>query len=171
MEITLNDRDFDIVGRNIILLLVALVVDDTDVAVDCIIHLWYSALILESDLSILQQQVRPLIDDICIKTAAKPPDTILGKTWTFGQRSLRVVLARSEWNQLLRLLDVPPGLDAQQALTIRADVTLAESRKDYRDRYMYCLPPAHRVPFHKFREDGLVVPFGFSRGEFQVPNP
>ncbi|KAL4811860.1 hypothetical protein BDW67DRAFT_179221 [Aspergillus spinulosporus] len=146
-------------------------IDDIDVAVDCFIHLWYSALIRESDMSILQQQVRPLIDDICRKTAAKPPGTILGKTWTFGQRSLRVVLARSEWNQLLRLLDVPPGLDTQQALTIRADVTLAESRKDYRDGYMYCLPPAHRVPFHKFREDGLVVPFGFPRGEFQVPNP
>ncbi|KAL4749304.1 hypothetical protein BDW72DRAFT_214109 [Aspergillus terricola var. indicus] len=171
IEITLNDRDFDIVGRNIILLLVGLIVDDIDVAVDCIIHLWYSALIRESDLNILQKQVRPLIDDICRKIAAKPLGTILRKTWTFKGRSLRVALARSEWNQLLRLLDVPPGLNAQQALAIRADITLAESRKDYRDRYMCCIPPVHRVAFHKFCEDGLVVPFGFPRGEFQVPNP
>ncbi|KAL4973168.1 hypothetical protein BDW66DRAFT_168860 [Aspergillus desertorum] len=159
IEITLNDRDFDIVARNIILLLVALVVDDVDIAVDCIIHLWYSAFIRESDLNILQQQVRPLIDEICMKTAAKL------------RHSFRVVLAKSAWSQLLQSLDVSPGLDAQRAQAVRTNVTLAESRKDYRDRYLYCISPAHRVAYHKFREDGLLVPFGFPRGEFQVPNP
>ncbi|ODM16214.1 hypothetical protein SI65_08213 [Aspergillus cristatus] len=44
LEITINDRDFEIVARNIILLLIALVVEKVDEAVDCIIHLWYSAL-------------------------------------------------------------------------------------------------------------------------------
>ncbi|GKZ30148.1 hypothetical protein AbraIFM66950_008007 [Aspergillus brasiliensis] len=171
IEITLNDRDVDIVARNAILLLVALMVDDADTAVDCMIHLWYSALIRESDLKILQQHVRPLINEVCLKTATRPPNTLLAKTWTFGRHTLRIILQKSAWNQLLQFLDVSSGLDAQSAQAVRQNITLAESRTDYRDRYLCLLSPAHRIAFHKFREDGLLVPFGYPRSEFQVPNP
>lgn len=171
IEMTLNDRDFDIVGRNIILLLIAMVVEDIDTASDCMIHLWYSALVRESDLNVLQQQLRPLIIDVCTKIADKTSATLHGKTWTFGQRSVRVVLEKSSWSRLLSFLDVPAGLDRRQSQTGRAKITLAESRKDYRDRYMCLIPPSQRVPFSRFREDGLLLPFGFPRHDFQVPNP
>lgn len=45
VDVTINDRDLDIVARNAIMLLIALVVDNIDEAVDCMIHIWYSALI------------------------------------------------------------------------------------------------------------------------------
>lgn len=168
---TLNDRDFDIVARNIILLLIAMVVEDIDTASDCMVHLWYSALIRESHLKILQQQVRPLVKDVCTKIADKSSDTLCGKTWTFGQCSVRVVLEKSSWGRLLSFLDVPAGLDAHRAQTGRANITLAESRKDYRDRYMCLIRPSHRIAFSKFREDGLLLPFGLPRHDFRVPNP
>lgn len=123
---TVNDRDFDIVARNISLLLIAMVVEDIERASDCMIHLWYSALIRESDLDIIQQQVRPLVNDICTKIADRPSGGSYAKTWSFGQRSVRVVLDKASWSRLLSFLDVPAGLDAQQAQKSRADVMLAE---------------------------------------------
>ncbi|EED14356.1 conserved hypothetical protein [Talaromyces stipitatus ATCC 10500] len=171
LEVTLNDRDFEIVARNLILLLVALVVGNSHEAVDCIIHLWYSTLVRESDIRILQDRIQPLIEEVCEKTKNKSPGTLLGKTWTFAHCSLRVVIEQSSWNRLLQIFNKPSGLTAEQALKIRATNTLAFSRRDYRDRYMSCLSPIERVSFHKFRQDGLLLPFGFPRLDFRAPNP
>ncbi|KAJ5389499.1 uncharacterized protein N7496_000567 [Penicillium cataractarum] len=142
LEITINDRDLDIAARNLIFLLVALIVENRDEAIDCIIHLWYSALVRVSDIEILNNQIRPLIQDVCEKVKSKSPKTILGKTWTFGKRNLRIVLQQTSWNRLLSFFDKPVGLTAEMASQIRADNTLAHSRRDYRDRYMtYLTPP------------------------------
>lgn len=53
VSITINDRDFDIVARNVVILLVAIVVEDIDKAVDCMIYIWYLALIRSTDLDLL----------------------------------------------------------------------------------------------------------------------
>lgn len=158
-------------ARNIILLLITLVVENVDEAVDCMIHLWYSTLVRESDIGILESRVRPLIDDVCQKVKNKAPGSLLAKTWTFGLRSLRVVLEKSSWDHLLSFTNKPAGLTAEQALKIRATNALAKSRIDYRDRYMCCLSPLQRIAFNKFRQDGLLLPFGFPRREFNQPNP
>ncbi|KAF7175088.1 hypothetical protein CNMCM7691_006492 [Aspergillus felis] len=171
LELTINDRDFETVAHNVILLLIALIVEEVDEAVDCIIHLWYSAFVRESDVDLLRHRIRPLIEDVCNKIKDKKPESLLAKTWTFGRHSLRVILERSSWDRLLTFLDPPASLTADRALEVRAAITLAESRKDYRDRYMYCQSPSHRIAFNKFREDGLLLPFGSSRHEFREPNP
>lgn len=103
VDVTMNDRDLDAVVRNAIMLVIALVVDNIDEAIDCMIHVWYSALIRRSDLNILQQQIRPLMESVCEKIKNKAPGGLLGKTWTFGQRSLRLVLEKSSWDRLFSL--------------------------------------------------------------------
>ncbi len=45
VDVVVNDRDIDIMARNVLLLLIALVVDNVDEAVDCMVHVWYSAFI------------------------------------------------------------------------------------------------------------------------------
>ncbi|KAL2022832.1 hypothetical protein VTK56DRAFT_4363 [Thermocarpiscus australiensis] len=171
VEVTMNDRDLDVVARNAIMLLVILVIGDIDEAVDCIVHVWYSALIRKSDLDILQRRIRPLIESVCEKTKGKAPSSLLAKVWTFGQRSLRLVLEKSSWDRLLSFLDVPAGLTMERAQQIRTAVTLAESRKDYRDRYLLFQSSSHRIAKQRFWEDGLLLPFGSRRNDFQVPNP
>ncbi|GFG26617.1 monoterpene epsilon-lactone hydrolase [Aspergillus udagawae] len=171
LELTVNDRDFEIVARNVILLLIALIVEEVDEAVDCIIHFWYSAFVRESDVDVLRHRIRPLIEDVCNKIKDKKTESLLAKTWNFGRHSLRVVLERSSWDRLLAVVDPPAGLTADRAREVRAAITLAESRKDYRDRYMYYQSPSHRIAFNKFREDGLLLPFGSIRHEFREPNP
>jgi hypothetical protein len=147
------------------------VVDDVDQAVDCIIHIWYSALIRKSDLDILQQQIRPLIESVCEKTKDKTPSSLLAKVWTFGQRSLRLVLEKASWDRLLSFMDVPAGLTVERAQQIRTSVTLAEPRKDYRDRHLLLQSSSRRIAKKRFWEEGLLLPFGAPRSDFQVPNP
>lgn len=168
---TINDRDLDVVASNAIILLIALVSDNMDEAVDCMIHVWYSALIRKSDLDMIQQKVLPLVQDICEKIKDKNPETVLGKTWKFGKRSFRLVLRKSLWDRLLAYMTVPEGLTAERASRIRTAVTLDESRKDYLDMHLLFQSPSRRVAKHRFRQDGLLLPFGAPRHEFQEPNP
>jgi len=81
VKVSMNDRDLDIMARNAIMLLIALAVDDIDEAVDCIIHIWYSALIRKSGFNILQQRIRPLIESVCEKIKGKSPTCLLIKAW------------------------------------------------------------------------------------------
>lgn len=158
-------------ARNIILLLITLVFNTVDEAVDCIIHLWYSALVRGSDIDILESRVRPLIEDVCKKVENNALESLLAKTWAFGLRSLRVVLTKSSWDHFLSFTKKTDSLTAEKALKIRATNALAGSRKVYRDRYMCCLSPLQRIAFNKSRQDGLLLPFGFPRHEFKEPNP
>jgi hypothetical protein len=172
INIVMNDRDLDIVARNTIILLLALTSEGQDGTIDCMIHIWYSAFIRKSDLDSVNQKVRPLIEDVCRKIKDKPAKSMLGKTWKFGQQhSLRLVLEKSSWERLLSFMEVPEGLTTERANEIRTTVTTAESRVDYRDRSYLFMPPSHRIARYRFRQDGLLLPFGSCRSEFQQPNP
>jgi hypothetical protein len=169
--VTVNDHDLNVVARNVIMLLIALVVDDIDTAAECIIHIWYSALIRKSDFDILQQQVRPMIEAVCHKTEGKAGSSLLAKTWTFGHVSLKLVLQKSAWDALLTFIDNGNGLTAEKAHTIRKAVTLAEERKDFLDRHLSFQGNFERLALTRFREDGLLLPFGARRDDFKHPNP
>lgn len=171
INITMNDRDLDIVARNAMILLIALVVDAFDEAVDCMLHVWYSAFIRKSDLDILQQRIRPLISSTCETLKHKAPDKVLSKKWIYGQRSLRLVLNKSSWDRLLSFMDVPEGLTMERAQKLRKEVCLAESRRDYLERHLLVQTPSGRIAKTRFREDGLLLPFGSPREEFHEPNP
>ncbi|KAF5669175.1 hypothetical protein FCIRC_9338 [Fusarium circinatum] len=71
INIILNDRDFDIVARNAIILLLALTTDNLDKAFDCIIHIWYSPSIRKSHIKLFNQRIQPLIQSICDKQSVK----------------------------------------------------------------------------------------------------
>ncbi|KAF5963264.1 hypothetical protein FCOIX_13906 [Fusarium coicis] len=168
IKVTVNDHDLDIVARNTIMLLVALTADSHDEAIDCMMHLWYSAFIRKYDLDILQQRIRPLIEKVCFKIQGKPTDSALVKARTFGPRSLRLVLEKSVRDVLLSFMKVPGWLTTKKADEIRIAVTFAESRVDYRDRQFLFLSSSHHVARRRFRQDGLLLPFRGPRREFQL---
>ena len=76
------------------MLLIALTAEQVNEAVDSIIHIWYSALVRESDIDILQCRIRPLIEDVCGKINDNTPGKLFAKTWAFKPCSLRVVLEK-----------------------------------------------------------------------------
>lgn len=167
----INDLDFDIVARNVIILLVALALNDVARTVDCMLHIWYSAFIKQDHLDILTSTIRPLVEEIVGKIANKSAGAIFGKTWTYGSRSLRVVSSKEQWSMLLSYLETPQGLSLKQAQEARLEITLAKERQDNKDRRMFAQPPAHRVCGERFREEGILLPFGQSRKDFILPNP
>lgn len=171
LTITLNDRDLDIVARNAIMLILLLAVDDTEAAVDCVLHIWYSAQITKAHLDLLNTSVRPVIQEMCTKIVGKADGKLLGKTWCFGNRTIRIVLTKQAWNATLLYLDLPDGLSSQRAHNVRVAITLAPQRKDNLERYLFEIPPAQRVCSLKFRKDGILLPFGYSRDAHSIPNP
>ncbi|KIW63760.1 hypothetical protein PV04_08738 [Phialophora macrospora] len=169
-HVTINDREFDIVGRNAILILTALRFDP-EVATPIILHIWYSAFIPAAVLDLLQLHILSQVDDVCTKIQSKPLSSLQAKTWTYENRSLRLVLRKEQWFRLKTMFSLPEGLSYSKAQKIRRSVTLAPERKDYVDRALYAQPPPWRVSKMKFREDGIILPFGSSRREFDTPNP
>lgn len=169
-EIVLSDIDFDIVARNAIFLLAALIFP-SEMAVPLILHLWYSAMIPKEILQALQEKVLPLIEDVCIKIMYKPTGALFAKTWNYDSRSLRLVLAKEQWDYLLEYFEVPSGLTMDGALEIRRAITLAPERKDHLERALYLQPLHWRISRMKFRHDGILLPFGSSRSAFVTPNP
>lgn len=171
VKLVLNDKDFDIVARNVIMLLLVLTEHDPTKVAEGLIHLWYSAFIPPSLITIMQEAVRPLVQTICTKVEKKAPQTLLGKTWNFGSRSLRLVLTRDQWFSLLSYFEVPAGLTLERAKRNRLDITLAPQRVDYRDRRSFAQRPGWRVGSQKYREDGILLPFGAPRASFSYLNP
>ena len=182
VDVIMNDLEFDVVARNTILLLLALTIQDSTTVeasttpfstAEALIHVWYSASISSYVLSLLQDRVKPLITEVCNKIANKTPSTALGKTWRFSDgRPLRLVLKQKDWLRLADFLDLPEGVGLEDAAAIRRAVTLAPERSDYRDRWFFKdSSPFMRIAKQKFREDGVLMPFGHPQTAFDKPNP
>jgi hypothetical protein len=170
-EIIINDRDSDIIARNIILLLIALHYTPEE-ATPIMLHIWYSALVPKAMIGSLRENIAPMIEDVCSKIKHKSTSlTLQAKTWKIGSSSLRLLLEKPFWDSLLPYFDVPIGLSMPQAQRIRTATTLAPDRVDYVDRALYNRPPGWRSSMMKFRTDGILSPFGGSRREFDTPNP
>ncbi|OBT41478.1 hypothetical protein VE00_07576 [Pseudogymnoascus sp. WSF 3629] len=133
--VTMNDREFDVVARNAILLLLALTSQDSE----------------ETD---------------------TPPDIAEALIHFSTGQTLRLVLKKKDWLRFQEFCDIPDGLTPENAAKIRRAVTLAPERADYRARWYYKdASPSMRIAKQRFREDGLLLPFGHPRGDFDVPNP
>ncbi|KAJ4384482.1 hypothetical protein N0V86_000081 [Didymella sp. IMI 355093] len=94
-SVVLNDRDFQVVTRNAIMLLAALHLN-TNIAVPLIIHTWYSAFIPAVMLQVLQSEILPLITDVCSKIRNKASGSLQAKTFTIRGRILRFVFTKEQ---------------------------------------------------------------------------
>ncbi|KAJ5383863.1 hypothetical protein N7517_001774 [Penicillium concentricum] len=169
-EIVMNGIHSGIFAQNIILLLTAFHFRPEDAA-PIMIHLWYSALIPASVLAALQAKLQPLIRKVCSEAAQKRALQSFKWAWKKNKASLHVELPRDEWERLREYLQVPDGLSAATAARNRQEVTLPNSREDILHRFLYGQPQYWRVSSMKFRRDGILLPFGCSREEFDTPNP
>jgi len=98
------DREFEVVARTRFCSSWHLKTENVRAAADTsqmwdiaesLIHLWYSAFISTDVLSRLHTQVKPLIENVCNRTAEKAANVILGKTWRFTSgNTLRLVLRK-----------------------------------------------------------------------------
>ncbi|KAI0850207.1 hypothetical protein F5Y00DRAFT_43671 [Daldinia vernicosa] len=180
VKMTINDKDFDITAKNAVILLLALSSleegynqTDFEILAETLIHVWYSATITKDTLSELQSRVKPLISDVCERAVDKQPNILIRKTWTFKSgSSLLLVLKKEDWARVMEFFDIPEDLTLEKSRQLRHAITLAPEREDYRDRwYFKDASPSMRVAKQRYREDGLLLPFGHPRIGFDYPNP
>lgn len=82
-----------------------------------------------------------------------------------------MVLKENEWVASKELLDASRDLSQENARQVRADVCRASEREDYRHRwYFKDETPFMRIAKLRFREDGLLLPFGHPLNNFTMPN-
>lgn len=170
-NLVINDQEFGVVARNLIITLIGMLVTDPSEAVPCMLHLWYSAMLRRSDIDTISKFVLPLFEDVNHKVKNKPNGTILGKTWILTQNTYRVELTKERWSDLLKFVQENASISSEAAQHAREAVTLAPERIDRRDRAMFSQKLAHRMSVSMFWKDGLLLPFGAKRDSFVIPNP
>ncbi|KAK7973521.1 trehalose-phosphatase [Apiospora saccharicola] len=161
-----NDRDLDMVARNLLLL----VKKDPLIAAQNIVHLWYSAFITPTLMNTLKMEIEPLIHAVCAKVEHRCDIALHSKTIETPRGTPRVLLKKQSWNALLDYTKVP-DVTVAKAQEVRRAVMLAPSRIDYRERAYFQEDPPMRFGAHKFREQGILLPMGASSEAFTVPNP
>ncbi|RSL78378.1 hypothetical protein CEP51_008256 [Fusarium floridanum] len=146
IAITINDNDFEVVARNIILLLTAMFSVEPEDGANRMIHIWYSAFIERSHLQFLHSVVRPKIQKVCSKLENKALYHLHSETFDDGFYSqVSIVLPKKSWVALLGYLEVPEGLSFYQARQVRKAATLPSGHLDYVEHAYYSLIPAQRI--------------------------
>ncbi|KAF2230331.1 hypothetical protein EV356DRAFT_345567 [Viridothelium virens] len=170
LECFLNDRDFDVVARNAIMLLLAMFCDPDNVC-EMILHIWYSASITSEMLRELRQKILPLIKDVLAKIEDESGHDLFSKTFKVGSCSVRLILSKESWQLMPAYLLGAPELDAANAEMARNSIMFAPSRRHFRERALFNCPPAWRFGALHQRTNGVLLPFAASRSAFTEPNP
>lgn len=160
--------------RNVLLVMVANFVPDKNDAVDCMIHLWYSAYLRPSHVQALCEFVLPCIQQ-AVQMSHDHPDknAICTRSWVHEDRGVSVALSADQWKMLLGCFAFAMEDDEinPQSVIARDEVTASDAYQDERDLVLLRNPPHRRVAIMKFWEDGVLQPFGDDCSEFKIPNP
>ncbi|KZV67124.1 hypothetical protein PENSPDRAFT_62747 [Peniophora sp. CONT] len=166
LTITLNDRDPFVSLRNIMLLRLLGADGDPRRAADAALHHWYSVLLPRQ----YHTEILALLSEMGLKLLEDQPSGADG--YKLGVlSSLQVIMGAGSYLRGLTAAfcaqDKYTAADAKAELNgIRFD----PSRRDLHDKSYSRLEPPHRLSIQKFRECGLVLPFGASTAHFDTPN-
>jgi len=140
---------------------------DIDNAAEYALHMWYSVLILDTCLPEVFTVLRQLGLDQPFLTNSN------ARVLAFGPNSKMSISFTEDTSHILSanlLLNSSFNLTPAVASNEFRNIMVAPERVDYRDRYYSGLEPSHRVTFHKWRQFGLVYPFGASNAHLNVAN-
>lgn len=163
--IHINDRDIDAVSRAIAITMLALGEDSA--AIDCMIHLWYSAFLTPEHIGTLHQLVVRKLEEVLTKIQGKAQEALLAKTFQMKKSSIRIILTRAQWEAVLCTMKRNTSIES--ALSKRNAVVL--HRKDHLHRHIFSQLSAKRVASWTFRHTGILLPFGHCSSAYTQPNP
>lgn len=166
-SIVINDKNYNVVARNITMLLLAAQLPPLDAA-ELILHVWYSGRLSKGMLAAIETYVKEPVAAVVAKIEGKRSDVMQSKKWTYGAVQITVCLYKPQWTMLLQILEAKH--EVQKTEEERRKVVLAPIRLDYRDRELYSLPGSRRMCSTKFRETGVLAPFGSCLERFDCSN-
>lgn len=168
--VEINELDEAIVARNVIFLLI-IIRFDSYLAAEMILHLWYSAMLPRQLLETLRAILQPLFDEVYSEIRADPTKAVVTKTWGHKSCTVRLSLPRDQWIYLHSCLQLPGWFTAEHAYYFRVSMTFSQENRDYLDRTLSNFPMEWRLSKVKYREHGVLLPFGSNREDFDTPNP
>jgi hypothetical protein len=180
LSITLNDHNYPIVLRNI-LLLSLLGTGDSAKAADVALHVWYSAFIP------MEYHLQATSHAADILTSRQPNGCFAKK---LGPRALmKGSLSQDEFAYMASTVtsrytasDVNSEMHRVRYVLVTLFIAVvcscddfdihrfAHHRRDYWDKYLSSLEPTHRLAVLEYRRFGLVHPFGAANFHFNAPN-
>ena len=165
---TLNDMSIFVVARNVVMLLIAAQLPDLEAA-ELVLHLWYSARLTCNMIASIKKYAREPIADVVAKIQGKAENVIQAKKWAFGDTQITVRWFKQQWIGVLKILDAEHNVIKSEES--RKKIVLAPSRVDYRDRELISLSGSRRACSNRFREVGVLLPFGHCLDQYENTNP
>ena len=173
-----NEQDLLVVVRNVMTLIASMLLSPRKAA-EFMLHLWYSAR-LTPDMTAVISHIKKLMENALEKFNNFGEDHLWRSTWNFGTRQLSLSLHKEAWPLMVRILSSEhvgpsfelgfqePGLvtDAR-----RRFVMLTPHLLDQRESHLFDLPPSQRLSAQRFREHGVLSPFGSDISAFTLANP
>ena len=167
-SIVVNDKNHNVVARNIVMILLAAQLPPADAA-ELILHVWYSSRLTQAMIATIDTLARLPIAEVVLKIKHRADDVIQSKTWTFGTAEITVRMYKAQWLTLLDILETKH--DITKTEQSRLDTVLAPSRVDYRDWHYLAMTGPRRMCEIRFKETGVLAPFGSCLTNFDSPNP
>ena len=164
----LNDEDLVVGCRNVIMLLIMMLLPK-DIAVELVLHVWYSARLTSDMVKLLHESIRPTIAEFVDEIVDQPDNKFLRKTCNFESSHVTVQFMKGQWKFVLAMLEKCHDIDKTEKS--RMELMLHKERLDDRERILFAMPPSRRVAASRMRQEGILLPFGSCLEEFKFPNP
>ncbi|KAF6752084.1 hypothetical protein DFP72DRAFT_906060 [Ephemerocybe angulata] len=163
LQIVINDKDSTITARNLVMLLLLGGQNDALLAVDAVIHFWFS--------TFLPFEYHAMISGTLASFTRDYPDITTGLKSSFGlYSSVQLGCDLAPLLDIVEHLNRAVGLSPNDAQEEYDRVRQDPSRKDATD-WMYAgLKPSHRASVQQYRRMGLVLPFGAVHAHFNATN-
>ncbi|KIM26468.1 hypothetical protein M408DRAFT_72721 [Serendipita vermifera MAFF 305830] len=164
LSVSINDINPLVASRNLLILVTLMGVRDESLAADIALHLWYSAFIpVEYDARIRLATLTTLNT-----MESTPKGTFMD--WSYDN-GVQIIAHLSETASAYYASYIQEDqIDANTASDNRLHVLFSPHRIDYYHRCQCKLSPAHRTAMKRYRDWGLVHPFGAANIHFNVPN-
>lgn len=148
-----------------ILLLVSLE-DAGSRAIECALHLWYSAFLSNDHIDLLRTRLRPLLVVLMLysKNRKTKSTTVL-----IGPGQVQMSVTYELLRAIVEMIDATH--DKSKAQESRRKIVLGRTDHVHRHLFNYRQKLHRRCSLLHFRQTGVLLPFGADLSDFTVPNP
>jgi hypothetical protein len=170
-DITLNDPNVNIVIRNAFMLMIAFLYPNKPEAAHAIVQLWYSIGLSKIMWQKIKSELLPFVQRAWDRKKKGKATSQISQRWTKEQASMRLTLTRRQWKQMMELLTADDDIDYEEAVISRHKMIAEKKEEMRRNMKIYEMPVDHRRSHARYLNTGMLVPFGYPVGKFNVPNP
>lgn len=148
---------------------------DPVVNAEACIHMWYSArmprALRDHIQSVVRENIGGGLDDVASISAAQGalPTQLCRLTWSLTNLAVTVELRQSQWAAIRDHSAPCKGLGLTEALVLRYIDTRRCSESQC--RFLARMTRARALGLMKWRDDGLLLPYGHPRDGFDALNP